>query len=85
MMEHREFEGKDLEEALARAAETLGIPEKELHYEMLQTGRRGLLGLGVKNVHIRVKPPLDAELPDDGPAVPKPRKRAQTRESASGT
>jgi len=63
MTEDREFEGKDLEEALANASAALGIPEEELHYEMLEAGRRGLLGLGVKNVHIRVKPPLEAELP----------------------
>jgi spoIIIJ-associated protein len=67
MTEEREFEGKDLEEALTDAAQALGIPQHELHYEMLETGRRGLLGLGVKNVRIRVKPPIEAELPEGEP------------------
>ena len=67
MSEEREFEGKDLEEALASAAAALGIPQAELHYEMLEAGRRGVLGLGVRNVRIRVKPPLEVELPAGDP------------------
>ncbi len=63
MTEEQVFEGKDLGEALDHAAEELGIPEAELHYEILEQGRRGLLGLGVKSVRIRVMPPLDAETP----------------------
>ncbi len=54
-----EFEGKDLGEALEAAAGSLGIPEQDLHYEILEPGRRGVLGLGVKHVRIRVKQPLD--------------------------
>lgn len=64
MTEEREFEGKNLEEALDQAAEELDIPEAELHYEILEQGRRGLLGLGVKSVRIRIMPPLDAEPSD---------------------
>jgi spoIIIJ-associated protein len=63
MIEDREFEGKDLEEALNEAAAALGISHDELHYEMVEQGRRGLLGMGVKAVRIRVKPPIEAELP----------------------
>jgi spoIIIJ-associated protein len=75
MGEDRVFEGRDLEEALGTAAETLGIPQEEVHYEMLDAGRRGLLGLGVKNVRIRVKPPIEAELQPDEP----PRKAKRSR------
>ncbi len=67
MTEEQTFEGKDLAEALDRAAAELGIPEAELHYEILEQGRRGLLGMGVKSVRIRVMPPLDGQelgLPD---------------------
>jgi spoIIIJ-associated protein len=63
MTEEQVFEGKDLAEALDHAAQELGVPEAELHYEILEQGRRGLLGLGVKSVRIRVMQPLDAELP----------------------
>jgi spoIIIJ-associated protein len=75
MGEEREFEGKDLDEALGNAAATLGIQQEELHYEMLDAGRRGLLGLGVKNVRIRVKPPIEAELQPEEP----PRKSKRPR------
>ena len=63
MTEEQVFEGKDLGEALDHAAQELGVPEADLHYEILEQGRRGLLGLGVKSVRIRVRQPLDAEPP----------------------
>jgi len=86
MTEDRVFEGKDLEEALGSAAGALGIPQEDLHYEMLDAGRRGLLGLGVKNVRIRVKPPIEAELqPGEPPRKSKkssgPRKPRAPRKS----
>ena len=63
MTDEREFEGKDLDAALAAAAAELHVPAEELHYEMLEQGRRGLLGVGVRAVRIRVMPPLEDELP----------------------
>jgi len=54
----REFEGRDLAEALKMASEALGIPEPDLDYKMLEQGRRGLFGLGAKPVRIRVMPPV---------------------------
>ena len=74
MSEEREFEGKDLDEALDIASEQLGVAPDELHYEMLEQGRRGLLGVGTKNVRIRVKPPLETELAEDT-AEDNPRRR----------
>ena len=77
MTEEQVFEGKDLAEALDHAAQELGVPEAELHYEILEQGRRGLLGLGVKSVRIRVMQPLDAEPPSltDQPG-PEPAKKS---------
>ena len=49
-----EFEGEDLEEALSRASESLGIPREDLDYEVMQEGRRGFLGVGGRGVRIRV-------------------------------
>ena len=60
MFEEREFEGKDLEQALHQAAAVLGIPEPELDYKIVEQGRRGLFGVGAKSVRIRVMPPLGA-------------------------
>ena len=85
--EEREFEGKDLEEALASAAAALEVPAAELHYEMLEAGRKGLLGLGVRNVRIRVKPPLEPvapELePEAEPAPKAPKKRPPAKRTRS--
>jgi spoIIIJ-associated protein len=60
MVKEREFEGKDLEEALHTAAEALGIDEPELDYKIIEQGRRGLFGVGAKSVRICVMPPLAA-------------------------
>jgi spoIIIJ-associated protein len=55
-----EFEGRDLAEALTTAAEALGIPAASLSYELVEEGRRGVLGLGARPTRIRVlEPPAD--------------------------
>jgi spoIIIJ-associated protein len=50
-----EFDGKDLDDALRAAAETLGRPAAELDYEILEGGRKGVFGLGARPVRIRVE------------------------------
>ncbi|CAB1078651.1 hypothetical protein D1AOALGA4SA_6387 [Olavius algarvensis Delta 1 endosymbiont] len=47
----REFEGKDLGEALAAASARLGIPEADLPYEIVEPGRRN-----IESVRIRIMP-----------------------------
>ena len=49
-----EFEGRSLEEALAAAAAALGVPQASVRYELLEEGRRGILGLGAVPTRIRV-------------------------------
>jgi spoIIIJ-associated protein len=83
MTEERVFEGRDLAEALGSAAAALGIAQEDLHYEMLDAGRRGLLGLGVKNVRIRVKPPIEAELQSGEPGRA-PKQPAKAKRSRAG-
>ena len=48
--DEREFEGKDLEEALQAAATRLKIHEPDLDYKILEQGRRGLFGFGARSV-----------------------------------
>lgn len=78
MEDAREFEGKDLAEALDAATRSLGIPAERFRYRITEEGRRGLFGLGARLVRIRVEPvaesetpPLDAR-PLDAPADPAP-------------
>ena len=64
----REFEGKTVDEALRAASEALGIPVGDLQYDMLEEGRRGVLGLGARQVRIRVEhAPIQAA---PGPTAP---------------
>jgi len=65
MVKEREFEGKDLEEALHSAAEALGIDEPEVDYKIIEQGRRGLFGVGARSVRICVMPPLAPPDPMD--------------------
>ncbi len=60
MDEHRDFDGENLQETLSRASTDLRIPKEELHYEVLQEGRRGFLGVGSRGVLIRVFLPEEA-------------------------
>jgi spoIIIJ-associated protein len=53
-MDPVEFDGKDLDDALAVAGATLGRKPSELDYEILEGGRKGVFGLGARPVRIRV-------------------------------
>lgn len=53
-MDAKEFDGKDLEDALGAAVAALGRPASELDYEVLEGGRKGVFGLGARPVRIRV-------------------------------
>jgi spoIIIJ-associated protein len=72
-MDAMEFDGKDLDDALASAADALGRPASELDYEILEGGRKGVFGLGARPVRIRVAgAAAAAELPriPAAPSVP---------------
>jgi spoIIIJ-associated protein len=70
-----EFDGKDLDDALATAARVLGRPPAELDYQLVEGGRKGVFGLGARPVRIRVEgaPPIVEENPspstEDSPAA----------------
>jgi spoIIIJ-associated protein len=48
MPERRQFEGKDLRDALRTASAALGIPEDRLAYEVLASSRKGVFGFGTR-------------------------------------
>lgn len=70
MGQEMEFEGENLEEALSRASESLGIPREELDYEVMQEGRRGFLGVGGRGVRVRIRSGEEGRspAPEDGAA-----------------
>jgi spoIIIJ-associated protein len=74
MAQHREFKGRSLEECLNEASETLGLPDEKIHYRLLDEGRKGVFGLGARDVRILV------ELPAAQPEVrPRPDEQAPNR------
>ncbi len=51
-----EFEGKNIDQALARASDELGTPVERLEYDVVSYGSSGIFGLvGAKKAKIRVK------------------------------
>lgn len=60
----KEFAANNLEDAIAAAAAALGIPSDDVHYRLIDEGRRGIMGFGARNVRIAV------EVPKERPARP---------------
>jgi spoIIIJ-associated protein len=52
-----------VEEAVARGAEELGIPEDDLQVEVLDEGGKGFLGISARQARVR----LSVAIPDDAP------------------
>jgi len=65
------IEGKTLEEAIAAAAARLNVPAEDVHYRLLDEGRRGILGVGARNVRIEIELPEGAT-PRPVPPPPPP-------------
>jgi len=87
----REFEGKDLDEAIAAASDSLGVTPSDLAWEMVEEGRRGVFGLGARMVRIRVTPFAEAQRPEAdlvpavaAPKPPAPRPSPPPREVPPG-
>jgi spoIIIJ-associated protein len=84
MARKRQFEAATLQEALGKASAALGVPEPDLHYEIVDTGRRGLFGLGQKDVCIRVEAPEAQQPPNAqellGPSAERPHRRREPRD-----
>ena len=81
MRVEREFEGKDLEEALEAASRGLGLPRASLEFRIVEEGRRGVFGLGAKLVRILVGAPEEPVEPEPAEA---PRPAAPGREAGPG-
>jgi spoIIIJ-associated protein len=60
MGDEREFEGRDLEEALGAASTALSLARERFEFRIVEEGRRGVFGLGAKRVRILVAVPDEA-------------------------
>lgn len=70
MTDEREFYAATVEEALAKAADELGLPAQELPHRVLDEGNSGFLGIGARDARIVVEtsePALQVAPEDDEP------------------
>lgn len=79
MADYREFAGRSLEECLNQVMETLGIPDEQIHYKLVDPGRKGIFGLGARDVRIRVELPPKSEARTARPPKARPANRRQAR------
>lgn len=81
MSTEREFEGKDLDEALAQAGTALGVDPEKIEYAVVEEGRRGVFGIGARQVRIRVAVHPEPSPPVREEAAPKPAAAARALET----
>ena len=65
-METYEFEGKNTEDAIQKAARELDLPVEELHIDVIEPGSAGIFGLvGGRKAKIKVTLKSPAELEEE--------------------
>ncbi len=73
MKEEMFFTGKTVALALTEAAQTLGVPEGKINYEVIAHERQGFLGIGAQPAKIRVISYTPAIVKEDRPKSDRPR------------
>lgn len=74
-----EAHGSDVEEAIEAGLAQLGLSRKDVIIEIVEEGRKGLLGLGSREAVVRLTP-LSAATPSQPPAEPAPAEPETTPE-----
>lgn len=54
-MEFKEYNGKNVDEAVTKACVDLGVPTEKLEYEVIEKGSNGFLGIGSKPAIIKAR------------------------------
>ena len=68
----KEFESKNVEQALQKASEELNIPADKLEHDVISYGSTGIFGLvGMKKAKIRVVVPEEAKRTGGGAKIKK--------------
>jgi len=75
MTEEREFYATNVDEAVGKAADELGLPAVEISYTVLDEGNTGFLGIGARDARILVTTTVstpEAAIDDDEPSADVP-------------
>lgn len=55
MTSKKEIQAPTLAQAIAQAAQAMGIAESDVHYRLIDEGRKGVLGIGRRDVRIEIE------------------------------
>ena len=78
--ESLEFTGRTLDEAVARATESLGRPKEDLEITVLSEGKGGILGIGAEDAHILVAVKSVTVAPTSVPTTEAPEEHEEREE-----
>ncbi len=62
-MSEKEFFGANEQEAVAQAAREMGIPERSVHYQLLETKKKGLFSKGGVRISVECEDEIAAPVP----------------------
>jgi spoIIIJ-associated protein len=75
----KEFEGKDIAEAISKACKALNIPQEDLDIEVLSTGTSGIFGLCKQKARLRVTLKKESAGKAEEQSSPRPAKTKNER------
>ncbi len=85
MTENHEFNAATVDEAVAKASTKLGLPERELSYEVIDKGSPGFLGIGARDARISVGAARLANSKSEPPETPVTEKSPEQESEAKTT
>lgn len=82
-MEFIEVSAKNLSDAITEACQKLGVTSDRLHYDVIEEGSSGFLGIGSKPAVIRAAIKEEVEKKADAPVIPKVSESVQSEKSVN--
>ncbi len=85
MLTTKEFRGKTVDDAIAKALAELGLEREEVSVELVERGKSGFLGIGAADAVVRVSYEGPEAEPAPEPAKPAPKAAAPKAEKTAET
>ena len=86
-MEYVEAEGDTIDEAIEKALKILGVERDKVTVDILEQGKKGILGIGAKKARVRaaLRKAVTVEAEEEGEEMPKAQKEKLSQEEIAAT